>query len=321
MEKKKHITLLTLNILAFLGTVGWVIADPSFEPVIGIFLTGAGLVGFISPKKEQFKQQNEIQVTKQIIKENVEQETIADHLEKNINDDIVERFPESTVFFYDRFCAAFPGVRGIQWYDNTEEILLRLSRLLVKPLTLKKEDGTSSFNPIWWWRDGNLQIRDFEITGPNTILLNWEEIKIEKIAAVNPGSYYQCFVYIHAAPMEPTGLYPRTSEEVEWSVNNFGYCREEYGIYKNNYKITRDEYDDGAAMIDGKLVDFNGNAKLRVRYITPYNIVVAPVNSPINNNRFDSNLKKIMNGILQGGESIESLMQAVEKLPKKEPRG
>ena len=35
--------------------------------------------------------------------------------------------------------------------------------------------------------------------------------------------------------------------------------------------MTRAEYDDGATVIDGKVVDLNGKAKLRIRYITPYN--------------------------------------------------
>ena len=322
MEKKKNIILLTLNAMAFLGTIAWTISEPSYEPVIGILLTGAGLVGLNSSRKERVKKQKDEPVKDQYSSKSTSNQSNKEVLSvESKKVESVKVFPESTVFLYDRFCGAFPGVRGIQWFEDTEEIMQRLSRLLVKPLILKKEDGSSSFNPIWWWRDGNLQIMKFERTGHDTILLNWEELKIEKIAAVNPGSYYQCFVYLLTAPLETSGHHPRTDEEIEWSVNNFGYCREEYGIYKGEYKITRAEYDDGAAMIDGKLIDFNGEAELRARYITPYNVVIAPVNSPINNNKFDRELKNIMNGILHGDETIESLSNAVEALPKREPRG
>ncbi|MGO8994173.1 MAG: hypothetical protein ACLQVI_12660, partial [Polyangiaceae bacterium] len=52
----------------------------------------------------------------------------------------------STVLFAQRFGDAFPGVRGIAWYDDQDNIRQRMARLLVEPLEF--EDGT----PIWWSR-------------------------------------------------------------------------------------------------------------------------------------------------------------------------
>ncbi|OGU15254.1 MAG: hypothetical protein A2076_16185 [Geobacteraceae bacterium GWC2_53_11] len=234
---------------------------------------------------------------------------------------IVKVFPESTVFFYERFCSAFPGVRGIQWFANPDEAIIRLSKLLRPPLSLTKDKHSGTLSPIWWWRDGNLHIRKFGKVKDEIVLLDWFELKIDKVAAVNSGSYYQCFVYVQTSPFEPTGLYPRTEEEIKWCVDTFGYCSEEYGLFDNQYKVTRAEYDDDAAMINGELIDFEGNIELRIRHITPYNFIIAAQNSPINNSRFDQTLKQLMNNLLQGKTSLEHVEEAVSKLSKREPRG
>lgn len=235
--------------------------------------------------------------------------------------DIVKVFPESTVFFYDRFCSAFPGVRGIQWFTNQEEAITRLSKMLRPPLSLTKDKHSGTFNPIWWWRGGDLHIRKFDKIEDGIALLDWSELKIDKVAAVNSGSYYQCFVYVQTSSMEPTGLYPRTEDEIQRCVDAFGYCSEEYGLFDKQLKVTRAEYDDGAAMVNGELIDFEGNTELRIRHITPYNFIIAAQNSPINNSKFDQTLKQLMNNILQGASSLEKVEEIISQLPKREPRG
>lgn len=234
---------------------------------------------------------------------------------------VVTAFPESTVYFYERFCSAFPGVRGIQWFTNSEEAIIRLSKLLRQPLSLIKDKHSGTFSPIWWWRYGNLPIQRFNKTDDDIVLLDWYELKIDKIAAVNPDTYYRCFVYVQTNPMEPTGLYPRTEEQIGRCLDTFGYCSEEYGLFENHYKVSRAEYDDGAAMINGELIEFNGNIDLRVRYITPYNFLIAAQNSPINNSRFDQTLKQLMNNLLLGTMSLEQVEEIINQLPKREPRG
>jgi hypothetical protein len=317
-----NITLLILNAMAFIGTIAWSIAEPSYEPIIAAFLTGAGLVGqgFAKRKKTIRPVPTKSEVD-EIEEENNNRTNESENIEEPDGAVKVNIFPESTVFFHDRFCSAFPGVRGIKWFENTDEAIQRLSKLLAKPLVVINEDGTSSFHPIWWWRYGNMYIEKFERLDNDTVLLDCYELKIDKIAAVNEGSYYQCFVYIQTKPMEPTGLNQRDPDDIEQSVKAFGYCKEEYGLFRGKYKVTREEYDDAAAMVEGQLTDFNGEAELRVRYITPYNIIIAAVNSPVNNNQFDSELRKLMDGILQGTYLIEDLAKAIQVLPKREKRG
>jgi hypothetical protein len=251
--------------------------------------------------------------------ENETEATLED--QETQNNGKITSFPESTVYFYERFCSAFPGVRGIEWFSAPDEAISRLSKLLEPPLGLTSDKRSGTSNPIWWWRGGNLQIHKFEQIDNDTVLLNCHELKINKIAAVNPDSYYRCFVYVETKPMEPTGLYPRTKEEIEQSINIFGYCSEEYGLFKDKFKVSRAEYDDGAAKVNGSLVELHGEAQLRVRFITPYNIIIAAHNSPLNNSRFDQDLKQLMNDMLTEKVTLEQVEETLRQLPKREPRG
>lgn len=218
---------------------------------------------------------------------------------------------DSTVFFANRFSSAFPGARGIEWFTSQSAIEMRLGKLLEKPLDFK--DGS----PIWWWRNGNLHIHSFKSLGDGLYLMDWDEYKISKIAAVNSGDYYQKFIYVETERMEPTGLYRDAEDRITYWMEQHGYCSEEYGLYKGETKVTRAEYDDNAAVINGELVELGNDVELRVRYITPYNFVIAANGSPINNNNFDRKLEELLNAMLIDGESIDTLSQEVLKLPKK----
>lgn len=224
--------------------------------------------------------------------------------------------PESsTVFFYDRFASSFPGVRNIQWFD-TKEAIKRLSLFFREPLRFKKEQGYMT--PIWYWRGGNYHINKYSVLNRKTILIDHMELCIRKIAAVNQGSYYQSFIYIEADAMKPTGLYPRTESEIKASKDYFGYVTEEYGLYKNKHFVSRAEYDDNSAVIKGKVTELNNDVELRERFITPYNIIIAPHGSPINNNAFDKVLVKHMNEILENKDRLEALADKILKLPRRD---
>ena len=159
-----------------------------------------------------------------------------------------------------------------------------------------------------------MHIDSFDVLAADTILLDHQELIIDELAAVNAGEYYQSFVYIKAKPSEPTGLYDTAS--TLWQVERRGYAREEFGLFRGR-PVSRAEYDDGSAVIDGKVVDMSCEAKLRVRYVTPYNLLIAPIDSPINNNRFDQQRDELLNAILRGDASLDTLVGAVLQLPKR----
>ncbi|WP_417594762.1 hypothetical protein [Oceanospirillum sp.] len=220
---------------------------------------------------------------------------------------------QSAAFFAKRFSSAFPGIRTITWYSGKEAID-RLSILLRHPLNFRSQNGYTT--PIWWWRNGNLQISEFKVLSRKRVLLDRMELRIKSIAAVPGSDYYRSFVYVDAHPEPP--VFPKEWNEARKAeaVELFGYAHEEYGLYRKKFCVSRSEYDDGAATIKGKVFQLGDDVELRERYITSFNLVIAPHLSPINNTDFDSELRSVLNGILHEGRSLEELAARVDKLPK-----
>jgi len=224
-----------------------------------------------------------------------------------------ERMGSSTSFFAERFAGAFPGVRSISWFSESDDIAQRMLALLRSPLAF--QDGL----PVWYWRGGNLQIEDFRQLSPSLFLMDADELKIARIAAIPGSSYKRHFVYVRCDAMEPTGLYRTRTKDIAAALEQMGYDYEEYGLVSGTIPVARAAYDDGAAMIDGKLTDLRGKSELRIRYTTPYNFVIAANGSPINNPRFDDTLVELLNEALAQPESetvvVQRLRDLVEKLP------
>ncbi len=97
-------------------------------------------------------------------------------------------------------------------------------------------------------------------------------------------------------------------------AGDLGYVTEEYGLFEGK-PITRAEFDDGATVQKGKVVPLRGKAELRVRYLTPYNFVIASHASPLNTPSFDDHLQTILNAMLRESERIEILVEAIKRLP------
>lgn len=223
----------------------------------------------------------------------------------------LRRFFTKTIdFFAERFSQAFPGVRGVQWFNSQEQIAKRLAILLDEPLEM--ENGEC---PIWWWRFGNMYISQFKQLEDGTYLMNGKtELNISRIAAVNSQSYYRHFVYIETEPSDPTGLYEEDQDDKEAMIAKWGYADEAYGLVDDCRKVTYDEAMDGAAVIDGDPIDIRERVELRKRYITPYNFLIAPKGSPINNSHFDFELPQHLNPLLVGDGDFDALVEAVWNL-------
>lgn len=222
-----------------------------------------------------------------------------------------------TVLWADRIAQSFPGVRELYWFNNGKEALDRLKILLKDPLRFEdhKGYGTTS-DPIWWWRGGScLPINRFRSVNGTRCLMDVYELNINRIAVYRAGAYYQSFVYVETNPDDPTGLYSIDAETIQNRIKMFGYASEEYALYQDNM-ITRECYDDGAAVIDGAPVDTSGAAELRVRYLSNYNFMIAPKFSPINSNEFDKLSKKLLDEMLSGHDCLAKLCEIVDRLPR-----
>ena len=226
-----------------------------------------------------------------------------------------EIYHGSTPFFDFRIRSAFPGVRGLQIFDDPKICVDRLEILLREPLS-------SSYlkNPIWYFRGSSCRdVPSFHRLSDTKCLMDIDEYEIEKIGVYISDSYYRDLIYIQTKPDNRSGAYTYQNQNYYNSsfYQSFGYYREEFGLY-NNIPITRQEYDDGAADINGKVIPSNGRFKLRVRYLTPYNLVICAKFHPFNSKDGDKITKRYLDGILKGTYSIKEFVDASLLLPKNE---
>lgn len=269
-------------------------------------------------------------------------------VKKETEKEDIEMFITSTRFFCHRIKRAFPEVRGLKEFIEPPKCVDRLEILLRYPLS---SNITRTSNPFWTNRDkiwqnpqkyagiefdglytkpqkmdkpiwgirGNdcWNIKKFSKISSTKFLINEKEIKVKRVIVYTSKDFFRSFVYVEAYPEESIGIFGETDQEIVTEmIKMFGADYEEYAIYKGNI-ITRAEYDDRAAEIDGKMVNITSEAELRVRYLTPYNFVICAEWCPINDGMFCGSVKSILDGILSGTRTIEELVTLVEKAPKK----
>lgn len=225
----------------------------------------------------------------------------------------------STSFFSQRISAAFPGQREIVWYDKPKEIVNRLKVVFKEPIHFSPtSDYETSSEPIWWLRGSeSLSITEFKILSNTKVLLGNQELEIKRIAVNSDAQYYKSFIYFECKAEKPIGLYNRSQADIKQSTDYFGYCKEEYAIFKNK-PITREAYDDGGAIIKGKVYDTRMKAELRVRYLTDYNFIIAAKHSPYNSKKFNHNSKNFFDGILTGKISHVEFFSFLDELKRHE---
>jgi hypothetical protein len=219
----------------------------------------------------------------------------------------------STTFFANRIADAFPGARELQWFES-QVAVQRLGILLRHPLRFRSPKGGVR-EPIWWFRGlRNSSIDRFEVVSDTKVLMNHEELVIKRIAAYRSDAYYQQFVYVETLPEQPVGIYEHRETKIQEDVEGYGFSREEYAVFDSR-PITREEFDDGSAVIAGAVVRTQG-AELRSRYLSPYNFIIAAKFSPYNSRAFDGIGRTSFNGILEGSERLEDLLRLMRDLPR-----
>jgi hypothetical protein len=135
---------------------------------------------------------------------------------------------------------------------------------------------------------------------------------VRRVVAFGSMAYWANAVYVETDGVPASGLY---GHDLSDYAKERGYGREEVGVYKGRF-IRREEYDDGAAVINGKVVQTLGKAKLQVRYLTRYNFLIAPNASPINKNQYDQMFEEALKKILEGAMSVEDIANLVRRLPR-----
>lgn len=148
--------------------------------------------------------------------------------------------------FNEFLLSSFPGQRGLVETDNVAQIQLILGRLMEFKNDLQ----------LGWTQGGTgsaISSRFFSIN-QDTWLMDGMEIQVEKVWAYkNPYAQDRQFLLIKTKPMPSFEIYPEGNEG--W---------QEAGWFKDRY-ITRAEYDDGYAIIDGQSVQLDGTEEIRIR--------------------------------------------------------
>ena len=232
---------------------------------------------------------------------------------------------ESTILFQRRMAAAFPGERGVVEFTNRKEIIKRLSILLQQPLRFQHGLKGADTDPIWTFRAGSSEyIQSFANLNRRKVLLNFDEMLIKRLVVFRDnGRYYGQYVYVEVEADRPSGCSPINEDVIKDFVNNSGYYDEEFAVFKPSWylperKITRQEYDDGSIMLNGKHIYLHGRAKLRLRYLTPYNFIIAAKFSPFNCHEFDRTSEVYFKGMLNGTVTNEQFDEYMGKFPKKD---
>lgn len=271
---------------------------------------------FDSKVAKRFSQLVSMPPTLDSIKESVR--TSVEDTSEVVAAEVVEvvqpRIVDSLEFMTERLLETFPGVRGWRHFE-ADVAAQKLMRLLRQPLGFKNQGSGRNF-PIWlWYGDGSLDISRCTWINPNTLLLNRDEIQIAGISVYNSADYHRAFVCVECSAMKPTGLYPDNPETFNRIRRDRGYVYEEYALYQGR-EITRAEFDDGYAEIDGESVETAGRAELRVRYLTPFRFLIAGQFGAINNSDFDPVLHKILFQASSEDERRDQLKNAVRSLPR-----
>ena len=237
----------------------------------------------------------------------------------------VKATEESTVFFARRMAEAFPGVRGVCEFSDRKEINKRLSILLQAPVKFEQGLDRADTDPVWFFRAGAAEdIQSFLRIGNNKVLMNTDELLIKRIVVYrDSGRYYGQYVYVEVEADKPCGCYSHNEDTMKYMVDKRGYYDEEFAVFKPSWylperKITRQEYDDGSAMVNGKPMRLHGRAELRLRYLTSYNFILAAKFSPFNCPEFDRTSGEYFKGMLNGTISVKQFDEYMMAFPKRD---
>lgn len=228
---------------------------------------------------------------------------------------IVTETPHAIMSY--RIGRAFPGVRGLKWFYDKEAVE-RLKHFFNFPLDYKKprtHNYELHIDPIWWMRgSASNHIKNFKTITEEKILLNEYELLLDKVAIFKSNNYKSSFIYIQTKADKSIGLEEYKENRIKSDLEDIGYLSEMYGLYKKQ-PIRIEEFDDGGTYINGDYEELTPyNTETRVRYLTPYNLIIAGKTSPIHNNNGFMLMDKYMNKILTNDLTLEEFAEKTMKL-------
>lgn len=195
------------------------------------------------------------------------------------------------------FC--FPGKRGLIEIEEKEKIekVLKQLNTIVNKIAL-------------WWNQGtaNSDIKKFERINDDTWLMDHTEIQIEKLWVLkNNYSIDHQFILIKTKAMPTFEIYEK-NDALRW---------EEAAWFLDRY-ISREEYDDGFADIDGISVPIEGKAHLRVRNLRAEYYFIASSSNPVQLPFNDSIVTEVYEKLIEVNELEKEDIEKLTKLRRHE---
>jgi hypothetical protein len=219
-----------------------------------------------------------------------------------------------------RLADAFPGSYGLTVISDPKAALERLAVVLRRPLHqwYSPSNGEPYKGyPLWWFRGGRcLHIEDYDQVSATHAVLDGKELNVRRVAAFrrNYLSMWD-FLYVESAADQPVGIYqysgPTPIERAQQSPSGF-FTYEEYAVW-NDRAISREDFDDGATLVNGKPQRVV-HAEVRQRFLTPYNFIVCGNRHVINDKRHDRTIQALLDGILRGDRTLSDLVSFVDAL-------
>ena len=240
------------------------------------------------------------------------------HSEEELSNEKPESSEYSDIFFYHRLQDAFPGKRGLFWFD-AKEAVKRLKIIFKEPFSFEPnyKNNDTEHDPLWWFRGGDsLHIENFKVLDKDKILINYYEFKLNKIAVKISHSRHLNFIYLDIVADKPSNVYKLTNDQINEQIKEIGFCSERLGFYNGKY-FRGEEYDDGSTIIKGKVVSIIGKAELRIKYLSKYNLIICSKKSPFNSHEFDKLSEPYFEDILNNKILPEELFKIMEDFAKK----
>jgi len=211
----------------------------------------------------------------------------------------------SLLAFDDAITAAIPGRRGTHEFTGADAA----ARLA---LFLETYGGRQGFakDYLWWFRGNTHNFIEgwrWLDQSANTLLLDDDELRVAKVVFHRDSSSWYNAIYVETLASEP-----RTA----WVTNGHSALpRHEEFAELDGRVISLYEFEDGSAEVDGEIIPATG-AERRRRWIDPYNFVIAPKASPLNNGATDAQLAHLLAEILQGRSTSGGLFEWFESLQR-----
>jgi len=166
-------------------------------------------------------------------------------------------------------------------------------------------DGCEQYH-LWWTKGRqNLHINRIERLHDGIWLINGFECQVIDLWLRRHPTLERQYVIIHLAPRPPFGIYDEAYSS-DW---------EEAGYFRGRY-VTRGEFDDGYALLDGKSVDIRGKVKLRSRNLVDDFLLLAPQTSVYLSQSADKKVREVYLSLRQAGKIVRDLLLPLEDIER-----